>query len=216
MSKLVFPVIDLSKVKGVLSDLDNTLYNFDDCHCAALKDCYSIIDLDMTFDAFKATYVEHRRIIIDKLDGLPACRSRALVFQNMMEKMGKKHPYVPALRLTERYWRSFTSMMKVDPVALAFLKECKKRKIPVCLVTDMLTEIQIKKVKKMRLVPYIDYIASSEEATVEKPDVAIFNLALDKLGMSAKDVIMIGDNPDKDIKGAEAMNIKSYLVKMTS
>ncbi len=216
MAKLVFPDIELSNVKGVLSDLDNTLYNFDVCHAVALKSCYSIYDFGMTFDAFKARYVEHRRIIIEKLNGLPACRSRALVFQNMFESMGKKHPFIDALRFSDCYWRKFLSVMKVDVKALAFLKDCKKRKIPVCLVTDMLTEIQIKKVKKLRLVPYIAYIASSEEATVEKPDAAIFDLAMSKLGLSASDVIMIGDNPDKDIKGADALNIKSYLVKMES
>ena len=213
-AKLIFPSVDLSNVKGVLSDLDNTLYNFDDCHAKAVECCYHAGGFKMTLSDFRDLYIEHRRLIIEKLHELPACRSRTLVFQNMFESMERKHPFVDALRFSECYWRKFISVMKVDDKALAFLKDCKKRKIPVCLVTDMLTEIQIKKIKKLRIVPYIAYIASSEEATVEKPDAAIFKLALAKLGLSAKDVIMIGDNLKKDIKGADALNIKSYLVEM--
>jgi putative hydrolase of the HAD superfamily len=54
---------------------------------------------------------------------------------------------------------------------------------------------------------------SSEEAGIEKPSPVIFGKALSKLNLKAEEVIMIGDNEEKDILGAEAMGIKSYLIK---
>ena len=41
----------------------------------------------------------------------------------------------------------------------------------------------------------------------------MFQNALEKLRLSSDQVIMIGDNVNKDISGAEEMGITSYLVK---
>ena len=43
----------------------------------------------------------------------------------------------------------------------------------------------------------------------------MFQKALEKLNLKANQVIMIGDSISKDIVGAEALGIKSFLVKPT-
>ena len=37
MEKLIFPEINLSGVKGVLLDIDNTIYHYESCHNYALN-----------------------------------------------------------------------------------------------------------------------------------------------------------------------------------
>ena len=57
---------------------------------------------------------------------------------------------------------------------------------------------------------YIDIIVTSEEVGIEKPSTQMFYTILQKLNLNPCDVIMIGDNYDKDIIGAINANILGY------
>ena len=48
---------------------------------------------------------------------------------------------------------------------------------------------------------------------MEKPDLRIFSSALAKLNIKKDQVIMIGDNHEKDIMGARQYGINAYLLK---
>ena len=93
---------------------------------------------------------------------------------------------------------------------MEFLEKCSKSGIPICIITDLTAEIQNKKFLKID--NYITYIVSSEEAGCEKLSQYIFELALEKLALNPKDVLMIGDNKKKDIAGAESMGMKSFHI----
>ncbi len=71
---------------------------------------------------------------------------------------------------------------------------CKKNSIKICLITDLTASIQFRKIINTKMDKYIDFVVTSEEAGVEKPDSVIFSLALSKLGLSSGEVIMIGDD----------------------
>jgi putative hydrolase of the HAD superfamily len=47
---------------------------------------------------------------------------------------------------------------------------------------------------------------------VEKPDPAIFGLALDRLGVSAADAVYVGDNPEFDVDPAVAVGMSAVLI----
>jgi HAD superfamily hydrolase (TIGR01549 family) len=47
---------------------------------------------------------------------------------------------------------------------------------------------------------------------MEKPDHRIFNLALDRLGVSANDSVYVGDNPMFDVEPAEAIGMLGILI----
>ena len=65
----------------------------------------------------------------------------------------------------------------------------------------------------MKLDKYVDFIVTNDELGVDKPHPSLFQRGLEKLGISAKEAIMVGDNPENDIKGAQALGIRSYLVE---
>lgn len=83
----------------------------------------------------------------------------------------------------------------------------------VCLITDLTAEIQLRKIVHLKIEKLIDLVVSSEEAGADKPHNSIFALALKKLRLSRKEVVMIGDDSRKDIKGARALGIRTVLVK---
>lgn len=93
---------------------------------------------------------------------------------------------------------------------LDFLKNSKLKNIPLIIVTDMVAQTQFEKLSKLGIDQFISAVVTSEEAGVEKPNKKIFNIALTKMNLKAKNVIMIGDSYEKDIMGAKKLGIHAY------
>lgn len=58
---------------------------------------------------------------------------------------------------------------------------------------------------------YFDFILTSEEIGIEKPNPLVFRIISKKIGESAKNVVYIGDNPVDDIEGAKQIGMKAIL-----
>lgn len=215
MTKILFPKIDLSSVKGVMIDLDNTLYLYEPCHNFALKSCYEkFFTHKFSFDDFASLYKKHRDEVTVSLSPQGACRSRLFAFQHLLEEIKESESYEKALMLDQIYWGNFIGVMKLEEDAKNFLEICKLKSLPICVVTDMLAETQIKKLQKLQLTKYIDYLVTSEEVGKEKPSSEIFEAALRKMNLQKHQVIMIGDDLKKDVEGAKNNGIQSYQIKI--
>ncbi len=215
MVKTNFENIDLSNIKGVLLDLDNTLYAYDPCHEAAYKACENFAwnKNSISPEEFKRSWKEARDLVHQQLHGQGASHSRLLYFHKQHETLFKRSDPAYALEQEQLYWNTFLHTMVLKTEAISFLQKLKARGLKSSLVTDLTTQIQMQKWEHLKLGNYIDFLVSSEEAGHEKPAAAIFELALNKLNMMPRDVIMIGDHPEKDIKGAEKLGIKAYLIQ---
>ena len=211
-----FPKLNLNNVKGVLLDLDNTLYDYDCAHMKAIEACYSKykknINASMDFDNFYNLYRKKRNLITKRLKTKGSCRSRLFAFQEIFEDQDLKNNWGLALDYEEVYWDTLIKNMILSPDSLLFLQSCKKMDIDICIVTDMTAGIQIRKLQGLGISEYIKYIVTSEEVGVEKPNPKIFHRALKKLNLESEDVIMIGDDENKDIIGSENLGIKSYKI----
>ncbi|HMI98255.1 MAG TPA: HAD family hydrolase [Gaiellaceae bacterium] len=45
-----------------------------------------------------------------------------------------------------------------------------------------------------------------------KPHPAIFQAALDELGVAAEEAVMVGDSPEDDVEGARALGMRAFLI----
>ncbi|WP_317898639.1 HAD family hydrolase [Aurantibacillus circumpalustris] len=207
--------IDLNGVKAVLFDLDDTLYAYEPSQKKGFNACVSLAFKKYAISEgdFERTWKLAREKVHADLHGQGSSHSRLLYFQKQYEFIFNKSNPTYALEMEELFWSEFISIMKLDPEAKIFLEVLKQKNIKTCIVTDLTTQIQMKKWIHLGLGNYFDFLVSSEEAGVEKPSSEIFNLALEKLHVNATDAIMIGDNEKKDIAGASALGIKSYLIQ---
>ena len=73
---------------------------------------------------------------------------------------------------------------------------------------DMLTPL----IEREGLARYFDHWTSSEEAQSCKPDRRFFEMALARSGLHAKDVLFVGDSPEHDIIGAQALGMQTALI----
>jgi len=215
MVKEVLEKIDLQGVKGILIDLDDTIYPYHINHERAMGKCILRCEnkFQISREDFDKYFKSARESIHHQLSGQAASHSRLLYFQKLYELLsGMTNPDF-ALEMEELYWSEFLSGVAFYPGVEVFLKKAKAMGIRLCIVTDLTAQIQFRKWKGLDLGRYADFMVSSEEAGIEKPAQQIFNMALEKLSLKANEVIMIGDNKEKDINGAEALGIRSYLVK---
>ena len=64
--------IDLSAISGIMVDIDDTLYSYNECNLAAIKACYDSLkssDLleNIQFNEFKDLYVLNRSKVTNQL-----------------------------------------------------------------------------------------------------------------------------------------------------
>src|SRR3989344_2172342 len=205
------PTSRLKGIRGILLDLDNTLYRYEPCQQAALKSAYMLIrrKAPMDFSELKLRYEEARNNIKKPLIGKAASHSRLLYFQNLFEACLRGTDAKFALEVESAYWAGYFTRMKLRPGVLDFLTWCRKNGIVTCILTDLTADIQFKKMIHLKIDKLIDWVVSSEEAGADKPHKSMFRLALKKMGLSRSDVLMIGDNYHKDILGAKALGIRT-------
>jgi putative hydrolase of the HAD superfamily len=82
-----------------------------------------------------------------------------------------------------------------------------KKKYRVHLITNGFNESQAKKMNSSGLNGYFELIVTSETTGHKKPDPRIFYYALEQLQTDASSCLMIGDNPNSDILGAQRADI---------
>lgn len=213
----MFPKIDLTNVRGVLIDIDNTLYAYEPAHQIAIEACYKkFLELypeeRITFNEFYKVYREKRLEVTQRLAHQGSCRSRLFAFQALLEESKDTRAYIHAWDLETLYWATLIENMVLSKDAKQFLMNCQAKEIEVCAITDMQAHFQIQKLSTLGVEGYVKHLVTSEEVGVEKPNRKIFQTALKKLSLMPDDVIMIGDNEEKDIMGAENMGIRSYRV----
>lgn len=192
-------------IKALLIDLDNTLYPYDPSHEKALKAAFAV--LPNAIPQPLAAFMQGRQSIHNTLKGTAASHNRLLYFQKTLEILDIKQPLL-ALAMYNTYWDTFIENMRLHDGVAYFLQKHSEKKL--CLLTDMTADIQYRKIKRLGLDKYFSFVVTSEEAGAEKPSLEIFNLALQKLKVTAKETAMIGDSLEKDITGAQNAGIKPF------
>ena len=185
----------------VLLDLDNTLYPYAPAHASAIRAAEQKANqlLGVARKEFRACFAVARETVKSSLGPVAASHSRLLYFQKTLEVLGLGSQVLVALDLEQTYWRSFLVEAKLFEGARGFLDDLRLQGIPVVLVTDLTAQIQFRKLVALEIDAYFDFVVTSEEAGVEKPDPRPFDIALEKLGYSDGAVWVVGDSGVRDV-----------------
>ncbi|MEM1988361.1 MAG: HAD family hydrolase [Candidatus Woesearchaeota archaeon] len=194
-------------IKALLFDLDNTLYDYEICHNFAMKAVYNEFKkiYKCNYEEFEKIYDEAKQKIHLELSGSASEHNRIIYFQRIFENLNKVVSVDEILTLYDVYYKAFFKRMKPYPYVTNALKLLKNN-YKLAIVTNLLSEIQLRKLKVLKLSKYFDVFVSSEEAGREKPHPDIYLLALHKLEVLAKEAVMIGDSTN-DIEGAKHLQI---------
>ena len=88
-------------------------------------------------------------------------------------------------------------------------------KVKIAVVTNNIVVEQVEKLRHLQLAHLVDELVVSEETGFIKPDPRIFQVALQRVGCDAKDVVMVGDAWQADVLGATRAGIRAVWLNRT-
>lgn len=200
--------------KVVLFDLDNTLYRYEPVHQKALNGTYKILkkEIKISLKDFLKLYKISRAEINRELVGTASSHNKVLYFQRLVEKSHNTINPDIILKLYNAYWDTFLKNMELQEGVFQTLKKLKQLDIKTAIISDLTTNIQLRKISRLGIAHFIDVLVTSEEAGSEKPNNVTFLLALNKLNVLPSDAIMVGDDSVKDIEGGNSIGLDTILV----
>lgn len=198
-------------IKGVIFDIDGTLYSYAKNDKVAVKNLceYAEKNLCVEKENFLKAYYEARRIVKEQLTDGGSRHSRVLFLQTTLELL-KKNSFNHLLKMYDCYWDNFLAGMEAFEGAVEFVRKLKLSGIKIALCTDMTAQIQYRKINRLGLSNYIDFMVSSEETGLEKPAQIMFDLALKKMQINASEAAYFGDSLERDIEGAANVGIMPF------
>jgi len=192
----------------LLSDADNTLFDFYAAEKAALADTLIYYGLPYSQDT-----AELYSRINESL--WKAFEKREITQEELrVERFRRLLSHFPAVSHTaEEVGICFTDHLGqyalLLPGALQFVKTIHKH-MPIALVTNGIATVQRSRLQRSEIAPYITEAIISGEIGSSKPDPKMIYIAMEKMNVSDKRrVILLGDSLSADIEAARRAGIAS-------
>lgn len=191
------------RIRTVIFDIDNTLYSYEEAHRTAFGVLSGYADriLGLEPDVFARLVKEAGRTQVLHAGGpFAPIHSRLVRFQLVLERAGK--PLSHARVMDALYWSVFLAGMTPFagvPDCFPTLREAGYR---IGIGTNMTADYQFAKLEKLGVLPWVDFMVSSEETVAEKPDARFFACCAEKSGGPAESCLFVGDHPMGDVQGA--------------
>ena len=187
--------------KAVFFDLDGTLLDRDSSVRRFVEAQHNKLASSLSHIP-KATYVTK----FVELD----CRGHVWkdkVYQALVEEFSITGTTWQAL--LEDYETQFQFNCVPFPGLSAMLSELKDEGYSLGIVTNGFGEFQSRSIDGLGIRRYLDAVLISDVEGVRKPQLAIFQRAMEKLDVRSADSTFVGDNPDADIAGAKRAGMKT-------
>ncbi len=205
----------MNSIKHIFFDLDHTLWDFDRNSAEALKEIYFELELNQEIEsltAFIKTYKEINAVYWHKYNHGKVTKSQVRTgrFLDTLKRFNLSNIPKKAEKLGNLYVQRSPNKTHIFPnvhETLTYLKS----KYNLHIITNGFKEIQHLKLNNCDLTKYFDLILCSEEVGVNKPNPLVFKTALKKVNAKANESLMIGDNPETDILGAQNSGFQTIL-----
>lgn len=179
----------------ILFDADETLFHFDAFE--GLKLMFQGFGVDFTRADFDEYQLVNKPLWVDYQDGkISAAALQTTRFDLWAAKLA-----VSANVLNSAFLAAMAQICTPLPGARELLAAL-QGKAKLGIITNGFTELQTVRLERTGLQHHFDLLVISEKVGIAKPDVGIFEYALEQMGNPARDtVLMVGDNPHSDIQG---------------
>ena len=181
-------------IRGVMFDLDGTLFDRDRAIAALAKSQYS------RFREPLAGVPESDFVVrLIELDD-HGHADKTLVYDSISAEFSLSRDL--ARRLELDFWSRYHDECVALPNTHSVLRALRSRGVRLALVTNGRSETQNRTVDALGIRILIDEFLVSETENVREPDLEIFQLAASRLGLPPGDCAFVGDHPISDIQGA--------------
>jgi HAD superfamily hydrolase (TIGR02253 family) len=194
-------------IKGVIFDIDNTLTDFMKMKRMAVDAAVEGM-MDAGLPGTKEKLIEEVFEVYWK-EGIEDQK----IFDKILKaKLGHIDYKILASGILA-YRRSKNGTMTLYPRVHNTLIQLMKMGIKRTVISDAPKMEVWLRIVSLGLHLYFDEIITSEDFGVKKPDPKPFRKALEVLGTKPEETLMVGDWPDRDVKGAKAAGIRAVWAK---
>jgi len=132
--------------------------------------------------------------------------------KTLLSEVGVNVPEELILKIMDRLQQLYGGLtFAIFDDVLSTLKELKKQNFTTGLLTNLPSGID-SICENLGVKPYLDFIVTSAEAGADKPNPAIFRLALERAGVKSTEAVHIGDQYHLDVIGARGVGINTILL----
>jgi putative hydrolase of the HAD superfamily len=199
-------------VRAVLFDLDDTLFDHRQCARMALAELHRAHASlqSCAFDEFErlhARFLEelHHRVLAGEL---PLDEARQERFRRLFQAAGVAPDDDMVATAASAYRHGYQRVRQPIAGAVPLLRVVKQHAL-VGIVSNNLLEEQRDKLRCCALDEHVDALVVSEDVGISKPDPGIFAVALERLGCTPQEAVMVGDSWAADVVGAIAAGIRA-------
>ena len=194
-------------LKAVIFDLDNTLIDFMrmkklSCDAAIV----AMIGAGLNVGKDKAT--KELFALYDKY-GL----EEKTIFQKFLKKVARKINYEILASGIVAYRRVRSGFLEPYPHVINVLFDLKRRGIKLAIVSDAPRLKAWIRLVSMKINHLFDVVVAFEDTREFKPSTKPFEVAFKKLKLKPSECLMVGDRPERDIKGAKKLGMLTCFAK---
>jgi len=194
-------------IKAVIFDLDNTLIDFMKMKQISCDAAISaMIDAGLNVNKDKAT-----KILFSLYDeyGL----EEKQIFQKFLKRLTKKIDYEILASGIVAYRRVRAGFLEPYPHVTDVLFELKGLGIKLAIVSDAPRLKAWIRLVSMKVNHLFDFVVTFDDTKEMKPSTMPFKVAFKKLKVKPRQCLMVGDRPERDIKGAKRLGMLTCFAK---
>jgi HAD superfamily hydrolase (TIGR01549 family) len=199
-------------IQAIIFDLDDTIWNYSEADTFACLCVFKKISIKTGNDISQIT-VLYKKIVgeIKSSTNISNRHNKIIYFKKMLEKLsvhidgGMPSAFIGDLM--DEYNKEFMSKLKLSSGIRELFELLKKNNVKIGVLSNNHFNEQYNRLKHFSLVSFIDVILTTDEIGEEKPSILPFLHILHQLGVSPEHTIMVGDNPEHDMKPAFDVNI---------
>lgn len=194
-------------IKAILFDLDNTLIDFmkmkKECVSAAIKAMISNglkMEYDVAERLFYELYARH---------GIEYNK----IFQEFLKAANKDIDYKILAAGVVAYRKKQQSLIEPYPNVIPTLIKLKALGLKLAIVSDAPRINAWIRLHELKIADFFDTVVAFGDVEERKPSKLPFEKALAVLKIKPEQVLMVGDWPERDVKGARELGMKTCFAR---
>lgn len=190
--------------KAIFLDIDDTLFDFEQCSRGALQNTFQDFELAWDEDVYRAFRAIDDALWARQKQGQLTVEA---VLQTRFEHLLRQLKLPPlGAAFAASFQQNLARQHTPEPHCAEVLKHLSGQ-YRLFAASNGTLRVQRKRLSAAGLLGYFSGVFVSDDIGYEKPDARFFTTCLQRSGVNVGDALMVGDSPEADIAGAAGIGM---------